>query len=285
MDASSEDNFISYLSASMTVSGAPYWHIGGQHIYGNKEPELVVSFIQHGIAREKTALLNFRRSLIEGEGEKFIFEEGGNFYIDTGKIREIFPDLFVHSWMKGRIKALYEYYVNKDEQLLTTSFSPQPKTYISLSISKREIRESMPKRIFLSHKSANKPYIREFFKTLLQLGLEPWIDEEDMHAGAKLERALLKGMQDSCAAIFFITPEYKDEMYLETEVDYAIRQKRTRGEEFSIITLQMKSEEGVAGTVPELLKDYVWKTIEYGEDLKALREILKALPFDARIIV
>ena len=47
-----------------------------------------------------------------------------------------------------------------------------------------------------------------------------------MSAGVNLERALQQGMSDSCAAIFFITPDYTDEKYLASEIDYAIAKKR-----------------------------------------------------------
>lgn len=134
-----------------------------------------------------------------------------------------------------------------------------------------------PMKIFLSHKSINKDKVRNF-KTILELlGFSPWLDEEAMSAGANLERSLHSGMLDSCAAIFFITPDYKDEKYLATEIDYAISRKR-QDEKFSIITLVFSDENGEKGVVPNLLQPYVWK--EPANDLLALAEILKALPLE-----
>lgn len=134
-----------------------------------------------------------------------------------------------------------------------------------------------PTKIFLSHKSINKDKVRNF-KTILELlGFSPWLDEEAMSAGANLERSLHSGMVDSCAAIFFITPDYKDEKYLATEIDYAISRKR-QDEKFSIITLVFSDENGEKGVVPNLLQPYVWK--EPANDLLALAEILKALPLE-----
>ena len=131
-----------------------------------------------------------------------------------------------------------------------------------------------PMKIFLSHKSINKDKVRNF-KTILELlGFSPWLDEEAMSAGANLERSLQSGMTDSCAAIFFITPDYKDEKYLASEIDYAISRKR-QDEKFSIITLVFSDENEKKGVVPNLLQPYVWK--EPTNDLIALAEILKAL--------
>ena len=86
----------------------------------------------------------------------------------------------------------------------------------------------------------------------------------------------MKGFEDSCAAIFFITitPNYKDGNYLATEVDYAIQEKRKKGDKFSIITLVL--QEAQSDNVPALLHRYVWK--QPNGDLEAIREILKALP-------
>lgn len=133
----------------------------------------------------------------------------------------------------------------------------------------------LPMKIFLSHKSADKPKVREYYETLKLLGFDPWLDEHAMTAGSNLERSLLEGMANSCAAIFFVTPNYQDASFLGTEVDYAIQQKRKKGENFAIITLVFEHGDR-KGTVPELLRTYVWK--EPSNDLEALREILKALP-------
>lgn len=136
-----------------------------------------------------------------------------------------------------------------------------------------------PMKIFLSHKGCNKPFVREFADTLSLLGFSPWLDEDAMSAGTHLERGLLDGFEKSCAAVFFVTPDFKDENYLATEVDYALHEKRKKGDRFSIITLVFSSSDA-KGTVPKLLQQYVWK--EPASDLAALQEIIKALPVAVR---
>jgi hypothetical protein len=132
-----------------------------------------------------------------------------------------------------------------------------------------------PMKIFLSHKGFDKPLVRQFKTTLALLGFDPWLDEDAMPAGTNLERGILKGFTDSCAAVFFVTPEFRDESFLATEVDYAIREKRAKADRFAIITLVFG--DGTAkGTVPDLLHGYVWK--EPKSDLEALKEIIRALP-------
>jgi hypothetical protein len=132
-----------------------------------------------------------------------------------------------------------------------------------------------PMMIFLSHKGADKPVVREFKQTLELLGFRPWLDEDAMPAGTNLHRGILEGFENSCAAIFFITENFEDEKFLATEVDYAITQEQKKGKHFAIITLVLNG--GTAREkVPDLLRRYVWK--EPTGHLDALREILRALP-------
>ncbi|HBI12399.1 MAG TPA: hypothetical protein DDX86_02020, partial [Akkermansia sp.] len=114
-------------------------------------------------------------------------------------------------------------------------------------------------KIFLSHKGTDKPLIRQYKETLDILGFDVWLDEDAMPAGTVLHRGILQGFKDSCAAIFFITPNYKDEGFLETEVNYAISEKMQKGDKFSIVTIVFTNSDGKIGEVPELLKEYVWK--------------------------
>lgn len=64
-------------------------------------------------------------------------------------------------------------------------------------------------KIFLSHKSPDKALVRDFKTTLEVLGFDPWLDEDAMVAGAQLDRSILKGMQDSCGAVFFLDPSVR----------------------------------------------------------------------------
>lgn len=132
-----------------------------------------------------------------------------------------------------------------------------------------------PMKIFLSHKGADKPKVREFKSALEILGFSPWLDEDSMAAGVELERGILNGFKDSCAAVFFITENFKDENYLSSEVNYAISEKRRKVDKFSIITLVFNGSQA-RSNVPALLHQYVWK--EPVGDLEALREIIRALP-------
>lgn len=129
-------------------------------------------------------------------------------------------------------------------------------------------------RIFLSHKSIDKPIVMRYYNALKTLGFEPWLDEPDMPAGTNLERGIFDGFEKSCAAVFFITENFKDEKYLASEVDYAILQKRKKGKKFAIITLRYPN----ALPVPGLLTPYIFKDVE--NDLDGFYQLVRALPIE-----
>ena len=95
-----------------------------------------------------------------------------------------------------------------------------------------------------------------------------------MPAGANLEREVLRGFEESCAAVFFITASFKDEKYLAAEVDYAVMQKRKKEQKFAIVTLRYTN----AAAVPGLLTPYIYKDVS--NDLEGFDELLKALPIE-----
>lgn len=69
-------------------------------------------------------------------------------------------------------------------------------------------------------------------------------------------------------------------MYLATEVNYALQQKREKGNRFAIVMLRLPDANGNRGEIPELLRIYVWAEPE--NELDALRRILRAFTFAAR---
>ncbi|MBA4533137.1 toll/interleukin-1 receptor domain-containing protein [Brevibacillus halotolerans] len=195
----------------------------------------------------------------------WISVEGKNFFFNLDKIREINPIFNNCVWLQGIIQLEPKFDKSMEGDLL-----------VCFSASIKEIELNFPQKIFLSHRGIDKPIVREFYKLLIELGYEPWLDEEDMAAGTKLHRGILQGMKESCAAVFFITPNYVDDGYLEIEIDYAVEQKRKKKDKFSMIMLSLPDETGKRGEIPELLSSYVWKTPN--SHLEAFKEIIKALP-------
>ena len=136
-----------------------------------------------------------------------------------------------------------------------------------------KLEAEKPKDIFLSHKGIDKPFVKNIRDTLREIGFSTWLDEDRMPAGTPLERAIYRGMVDSCAAVFFVTTNFRDEGYLETEVNYTVQQKREKGNRFSTMCMLLRG--GTRELVPDLLKGHVH--FEVNEETK-IREIVRGLP-------
>ena len=135
----------------------------------------------------------------------------------------------------------------------------------------------MQDRIFLSHKGANKPTVGLYYRALAAAGYHPWLDDKDMPAGTNPDRGIRQGFKDSCAVIFFLTADFKDEKFLADEINYAKEEERAKGDRFAILTLIVPDGFGVkTPAVPDLLHQYVW--IQEPDHLSSLVKILDALP-------
>ena len=128
-------------------------------------------------------------------------------------------------------------------------------------------------KIFLSHKTVDKDIVRRYHQVLKALGFAPWLDVEAMPAGSNVSRSIYAGIEQACAAVFFLTPNYNDERFLADEIDYALGQKREKGNKFALIPLRF----GDAKT-PKLLRQYAWQDVE--NDLDGLHAIVRAVPIE-----
>ena len=246
----------------------------------NKEEGLAINFVFLRYINKRDVIISIKEALNNTKNEWLIFEN--NIWImKLSKIKEDVKEKEIqeHEWLKGDI--IIEPDIDYEKREVFNKLDER--TIVRFIASKEAIIMSYPKKIFLSHKGVDKPIVREFKDTLEILGFTPWLDEAAMAAGTELERGLLQGFKDSCAAIFFITPSFKDEKFIATEVNYAIAEKRKKTEEFAIITLVFQDNDGNTGIIPDLLKPYVWKTPK--NDLEAFREIIRALPIKVGNII
>jgi hypothetical protein len=155
------------------------------------------------------------------------------------------------------------------------SFNTSIDQEVNCVLSKHEyVLGVVPMKIFLSHKGSDKSLVRDFQATLEALKYETWLDNDNMPAGTSLNKGIFQGMQDSCAAVFFITSSFKNETWIAEEAELAKTRKIQSGEKFSIITLIL--DETAEKNVPPILTSFVYK--KPTSHLEALREILRALP-------
>jgi len=258
------------LAGAFVLTGGVSWQIvPGPHAYRNIDG-VFVNFTFFGRVPRRRALEIVAERLKENE-ITWLRCVAREWHLNLEQLRQSVDPWKNVDWMTGIVPVEPEV----ETERLEIFDKEREETYVQFIVTREEIELAATKRVFLSHKGVDKPLVRRIYAALGLLGFEPWLDEADMNAGAELERALLRGMKESCAAVFFITPDYVDDNYLATEVDYAIAEKRAKTDDFSIITLVLQKKRA-KGTVPELLQKYVWKEPE--TELDILSEILKALP-------
>lgn len=258
------------FTARLPVSGRINWHYSGDEDDEGKN-ELNISFYYYERLKRREAVAKVKDDIARNNVEWLVFGYD-RWLLKSDLLRSQFPQFEEVGWLRGDVFVEPEVEPERDEVLGEEGDT----TRVSFILSKEYVDMTSQNKIFLSHKGVNKPEVREYSSALEALGFRPWLDEDAMTAGTPLERGLRQGFKDSCAVIFFITTSFQDENYLATEIDYAIEEKRAKGDRFAIITLLLRDEVGRVGQVPELLKRFVWK--EPKSQLEALREVLKALP-------
>ena len=82
------------------------------------------------------------------------------------------------------------------------------------------------RKIFLSHKSVDKPVIRDYFRVLKTLGFDPLAETTRWLLVHLLSRGILDGFERWCRGGLLVTPSFQDENVLATEVNYAIARKQ-----------------------------------------------------------
>ena len=250
-------------------------------LFGHRDWEHDEGFrAQFSLSGEKNLRDGIRitSSIIEDASIDWLFKQGQEWVFDVSKFRNwLVADSVADNseylskieWMEGAIPVTPETEYNVSKQGKVT-------TYVRFNIFKEEYAVMSKVKVFLSHKGADKPMVERFFDTLKLLGFDPWLDKDAMPGGTELHRGIRQGFADSCAVVFFITPNFKDEKYLRQEINYAVEEKTEKGDRFSVLTLVFKDTDGNTGEVPDLLKSYVW--LHPGGELEALREIIRALP-------
>jgi len=239
----------------------------------------------NGTYNKREAVRQVVRSL-RRDGIDWLTPKGQRWIFDAAKFRDWLPKigrdeaerqklLTSIEWLTGAVVVEPEL---AHETVPYLDAQPRISTYVQFDLYREEFLVDRKTKIFLSHKGANKPMVRQFFTTLKLLGFDPWLDEDAMPGGTELLRGIQEGMTNSCAAVFFITPQFKDEAYLRGEVNLAMQEKTQRADRFTILSLAMLDETGQRGSVPPILHQWTWK--EPGNEMEALNEIIRSLPIE-----
>lgn len=251
-------------------------------IYGNEftksdliqNDTFIIEFKFSKFTTESRAIQSTKRILTHYNAEWVTFSES-DWTINLDLLSKSITEIPYISWMTGIASPNIE--VDYDAEPFNNN---NKTTRVRLIMTPESIKK--PEKIFLSHKGVDKPRVREYKTALEIVGFQTWLDDDAMAAGVVLERELSKGFEDSCAAVFFVTKNFQDKEYLSTEIDYAMREKRKKENNFSIITLLLQDSCEEKVIIPDLLKTYTWKSPK--SDMEGFCEIIKALPLKIQTI-
>lgn len=260
-----------YIAAHLIVNGPIHWENMGC-MGGDPREGITITF---PLYHRATAIKAHEviKEVVEEHGIDWLLPlNRSEWLFRCKKFKAFFDDYRDCSWLKGDVVLVMDHDIRSE----IVFDKPRDRTFCQFVITPEMVEEQMPKKIFLSHKGADKVLVRQYKDTLELLGFSPWLDEDAMPAGTELERGLMKGFNESCAAVFFVTPNYVDAGYLATEINYAILEKRAKADRFAIVTLVSPGADGKFGEVPPLLRQYVYKTP--ASQLDGLNEIIRALP-------
>lgn len=114
-------------------------------------------------------------------------------------------------------------------------------------------------RVFLCHSSSDKPKIREIYKRLVEVGIDPWLDEENLLPGQDWEFEIRRAVKDTDVVVVCISQNSVTKIgFVQKEIKFAldIADEQPEGTVF-IIPLRLDN-----CTVPERLKRWHWVDYE-----------------------
>jgi len=80
------------------------------------------------------------------------------------------------------------------------------------------------KKVFISHSSIDKPFVRKLKRDLNLNYVNTWVDEDEMFPGDSLIQKLKVGLADSTHFIIVLSPKSVESEWVEMELDNALEQ-------------------------------------------------------------
>ena len=82
-------------------------------------------------------------------------------------------------------------------------------------------------KVFLSHSSTDKDFVRKIKKVLYPFGTSSWLDEQEIFPGDNLWTTILNGINSSDRALVFITPDSQKSDWVQKEIRELISKEKT----------------------------------------------------------
>ena len=152
------------------------------------------------------------------------------------------------------------------------------RSQIAEKISMKPLGKSIP--VFLSHASADKPFVEDIIPYLTKRGLPVWYDKISIDYGEGILSAVQSGVQDSGGVLFFITQSFLNSSWCKLEME-GFLSRYAGGQKVLILTIV---DRGISREeLPFFLQNIKYLKLETEETAQDVAE--KLLPVLSRHFV
>src|SRR5579864_675757 len=92
-------------------------------------------------------------------------------------------------------------------------------------------------KVFVSHASADKPFVIELQQRLASYGVDAWVDARELIAGDALQPEIEKAIESSDGVLAVLSLKTLNSAWVTREIKHALSIQKTRGAEYKIISL------------------------------------------------
>ena len=124
---------------------------------------------------------------------------------------------------------------------VTSILSVRPEVTRALAeLATRVGKPETPKRVFLSHSSKDKPYVRSLKKRLEARGIESWLDEAELRTGDSLGSKISEAIQNSDAVVAVLSEASVGSRWVNEELRQAMARQIERSRTLVLPVLKEK---------------------------------------------
>jgi len=135
-------------------------------------------------------------------------------------------------------------------------------------------------KVFLSHSSSDKPFVREFNRILNVIGIETFLDERDIKLGESIPPRIYKEISEVDRVFYFISKISIKSKWVEEELSIAKMREKQLADVFVLPILIDKIEELPYSIIDKRYADFCDRSINI--ESENFKLVLKALEIDIK---
>src|ERR1700693_2866682 len=170
------------IATSMVAGRAVFEDPSGIGPLGETDP-FEISFNSFSYESDNSTLRHFQH-MLSNAGIDWLYARSGRWTFDPSAFKLDLSDFMLPAWLVRKVPVAVEV-VQYDDRF---AGEVRRRSRVIVRMEQAEIQSRGP--VFLSHKSADKPLVRDIATALGLAGVNTWFDENSLNAGSHLERSL-----------------------------------------------------------------------------------------------